>query len=259
MEASSRRFWKEPPDRTTTPPAAPRRRPRRRPPRPPRGRRRRSRAARPSGTEVGGTAAMSGAGSPKPPGVGRGRRVAGQPLELDRGLPLVGDRLANAEDRGHGIEEPAHPRRERRVDAEALADERPALPGHRQAGALELDARRRARAHGSPPRRLAAPRRRGGRGARTREVRAQELAAPERAVRPEAGPVEDESERRTRLAVLRQAGGGVGVVMLDAEEAGVLLLRPARGEVPGMQVVGDQAGSTSSIARYSSRSVTKAR
>ena len=38
-----------------------------------------------------------------------------------------------------------------------------------------------------------------------REVAAQQLAAPERAVGPVAGPVEDERERRAGLAVLGEA------------------------------------------------------
>ena len=53
-----------------------------------------------------------------------------------------------------------------------------------------------------------------------REVAAQQLAAPERPVGAVAGAVEDERERRPGLAVLGEARGGVGVVVLDADELG---------------------------------------
>src|SRR5205085_2935859 len=48
-----------------------------------------------------------------------------------------------------------------------------------------------------------------------REVAAQELPAPERSVGAVAGPVEDERERRALLPVLREAGRGMRVVVLD--------------------------------------------
>ena len=52
------------------------------------------------------------------------------------------------------------------------------------------------------------------------EVAAEELPAPERPVRPQAGAVEDECERRPLLAVLGKAGGGVGMVVLHLDERG---------------------------------------
>src|SRR5581483_10206885 len=62
-------------------------------------------------------------------------------------------------------------------------------------------------------------------------------AAPEGAVRPEAGAVEDERERGAGLAVLGEAGGRVRVAVLDADELRVLLERPLRGEVLRVEVV----------------------
>src|SRR6185436_17449504 len=99
-------------------------------------------------------------------------------------------------------EEPAHPGRERGVELEARADFRPALPGHIQAGALEVrggDAPRLA------DRRLAARQRHGiepREPLERREAAAQQLAAPERPVRAVAGAVEDERQRGPLLAVL---------------------------------------------------------
>ena len=58
------------------------------------------------------------------------RRVAGQVLELDRGLALVAHLLAHAEQRGDCVEETARARGERRVHLQALAHERPALERH---------------------------------------------------------------------------------------------------------------------------------
>ena len=74
------------------------------------------------------------------------------------------------------------------------------------------------------------------------EVAAQQLAAPERPVGSVARPVEDERERRPFLAVLGEAGRGVGVVMLDADELRVLLERPLGRQVLGMEVVRDDLG-----------------
>ena len=71
------------------------------------------------------------------------------------------------------------------------------------------------------------------------QVATQELAAPEGAVGAVTGAVEDECERRTCLPVLGEACRRVGVVVLDAHKLGVLLERPFRREVLGMEVVGD--------------------
>ena len=81
------------------------------------------------------------------------------------------------------------------------------------------------------------------------QVAAEELAAPQRPVRAVPGAVEDQRERRPRLAVLGEAGGRVGVVVLHADQLGVLLERPLRREVLRVEVVRDHAGLTSSIER----------
>ena len=54
--------------------------------------------------------------------------------------------------------------------------------------------------------------------------------------------VEDECERRRCYAVLGEAGGGVGVVVLYAHELRVLLECPARRGIVGVQVAGDDLG-----------------
>ena len=180
--------------------------------------------------------------SPKRHGYGSAGVVAGELLELDRRLALVADVLAHAEQRRDGVEEAAHART-RAAGSSFRLSRTSAQRGqrHRQAGALEVrggDAPRLA------DRRLAA-------GQRHRlevrepleagEVAAQQLAAPERPVGAVAGAVEDERERRARLAVLGEARRGVRVVVLDADELGVLLERPLRREVLGVEVVRDDA------------------
>ena len=75
-----------------------------------------------------------------------------------------------------------------------------------------------------------------------RKVAAEELRAPERPIRPVAGAVEDEREPGTLLAVLGEAGGGVRVMVLDADGFGVLLECPLGRQVLGVEVVGDDLG-----------------
>ena len=91
------------------------------------------------------------------------------------------------------------------------------------------------------------------------QVAAKQLAAPERPVRAVPRPVEDESERRPFFTVLGQAGRGVRVVVLDADQLRLLLEGPLRGQVLGMEVVRDYFGSIASIASMSTRSERKAR
>ena len=117
--------------------------------------------------------------------------------------------------RGNGTGRPASSRYEA-ADAPGLADRR-------------LAARQR---HGLEP----------GDPLEAGEVAAQQLAAPERPVGAVAGAVEDERQRRAGLAVLGQARGGVRVVVLHADELRVLLERPLRREVVGVEVVGDRLG-----------------
>jgi hypothetical protein len=67
----------------------------------------------------------------------------------------------------------------------------------------------------------------------------EQLAAPHGPVRPVARAVEDRADGVAGLAVLGQAGGQVGVVVLHADELQALLLARPRGrEVVRVQVVG---------------------
>ena len=71
----------------------------------------------------------------------------------------------------------------------------------------------------------------------------EQLAAPHRAVEPEAGAVEDRPDRRAALAVLGQAGGEVRVVVLHADELDALARERVGGrEVVRVQVVRDDLG-----------------
>ncbi len=152
--------------------------------------------------------------------------VAGQLLQLDRGLALVAHPLAHPEQRRHGVEEAPGARRERRVDLEALAHERPALERHRSSGPLEIRGRHPPRL---PDRGLAAGQRHRlemGDPLERGEVAAQQLAAPERPVRSHPGPVEDDGQRLAGLAVLGEAGGRVSVVVLHLDERQALRRAP---------------------------------
>ena len=118
----------------------------------------------------------------------------------------------------------------------------PALPRHGQAGRFEVG---RGHAPRLPDRRLAAGQRHGvepGEPFEAFEVAVEELAAPDRPVRPVPRAVEDECERRALFAVLGEARCRVRVVVLDADERKALLLRPLRREVLGVEVVGDRLG-----------------
>src|SRR5678815_5153319 len=94
----------------------------------------------------------------------------------------VGRLLADAEDRGDGVEEPAHAGRAHRFELQALAHELPPRPRHRQARSFEMncsDAPRLA------DRRLSSWERYGlevRQALEPVEVAAQQLAAPQRSV-----------------------------------------------------------------------------
>ena len=77
---------------------------------------------------------------------------------------------------------------------------------------------------------------------RSNDARSQRRSSPPQIVPsvPQAGAVEDERQRRPFFAVLGEAGGGVCVVVLDLDERQVLLVRPLRREVLGMEVAGDR-------------------
>ena len=135
------------------------------------------------------------------------------------------------------------PGRERRVELEALAHERPsARHGTGSARLFEVE---RCDAPRLADRRLASRQRHRleVRDALERsEVAAQQLAAPERPVGAKARAVEDERERRPLLAVLGEASGGVRVMVLDADELQHPALRPLRREVLRVEVVRDESG-----------------
>ncbi len=67
-----------------------------------------------------------------------GGRRARQLLKLDRRLALGGHRLPHTQNRGDRIEEPAHPRGERSVHPEGVADELPSLPRHGSTDSSEV-------------------------------------------------------------------------------------------------------------------------
>ena len=222
----------------------------------PTGRRRRCRAARPAARRRAAVASASprwkrvaitrgarlGRGAQRPRRAGRARaspstsadlvdavhaRVV-RGLELDRGLPLVGDDACRS---------PAR--------AATASNSRPALvvTGECDAGARPCARRRAAGRRPHPPPRPgrhlppchldhATPIRHGSRTARVAarqphgaevadplepaQVAGEQLAAPDGAVAAVARAVEDRADRRPGLPVLGQAGRQVGVVVLDA-------------------------------------------
>ena len=144
--------------------------------------------------------------------------AVGERLELDRGLALVGDRVAEAAERGDGVEQAAHARRRRRGEAGAgeLGD---LLPLRRGTSRPISSSHAQAIRHGS---RIAAspPGIRTGHSwpirSKPAQVAAQQLAAPDRAVGAVAGAVVDRARRRLD-AVLGEARREVGVVVLDGD------------------------------------------
>ena len=243
VESSSRRFWKLPPERTTVRGLVRLRAGRRRP---------------------GGDRLVERGGDLRPgPSRARARRSsryeAGRCRRSATGTARPGGRRRAARARS-----PPGPRSDtvsRTPSRAATASKRRPMP--EESGALTLRLSRTSchRGHGTgrPPRsrwtaamrhgsRIAASPPGSGTGSRCAsalergEVAAQQLAAPERPVGPVAGAVEDERERRALLAVLGEAGGRVRVVVLDADELAVLLERPLRREVLGVEVVGDDLG-----------------
>ncbi len=128
------------------------------------------------------------------------------------------------------------------VELQALAHERPRAATAPAARRARGGRRPSATARGSPPRRRAAARARGGRRARSRRGRSAAARRP-RASRP----CRSRCRRRRARAPgpsrrARPGSGRVGVVVLDADELGVLLERPLRRQVLGMEVVRDDLG-----------------
>ena len=75
------------------------------------------------------------------------------------------------------------------------------------------------------------------------QVADQDLAAPDRPVRPVARAVEDRADRRALDAVLGEARGEVRVVVLDADQLQAVALERVGGRrVVGVEVVGDDLG-----------------
>ena len=168
--------------------------------------------------------------------LGHGKRIGravggiGGRLELDRRLSLVVHLGTDAAERGHCVEQTPGARGERR--GHAGADELTDLPpGRRVDHSVEASRRRRRRlvegcrepgachAPGLPDRRLAARhphREEQAHALEALEVAEQELPAPDRAVVSVAGAVEDRADRGSGLAVLREAGRQVGVVVLTS-------------------------------------------
>ena len=177
----------------------------------------------------------------------------GELLELDGGLALVVDRVADAEQGGGRVEQAARAGGQRGVHAPG---------GHRgHGGPLVLVAaghvpRRgvaqvgRGHPPGLPDRGRAAGHRDGGEVAAalvSGEVGHEELAAPDGAVGAVAGAVEGHPDDRAvlgRVAVVGQAGGDVGVVVLHADQVQALVgvgefQRVLGGQVLRVQVVRD--------------------
>ena len=73
-----------------------------------------------------------------------------------------------------------------------------------------------------------------------RQLGDQKFAAPDSAVEPEPEPIECDADRRTLRAVIGQACGNMGMMVLHADELDAFQFeRVFRREVLRMQVVGD--------------------
>ena len=129
---------------------------------------------------------------PEAPGIRLSGREAGELFQPDGGLSFVGRALPDPEHRCNGVEEPSHSTRERRRELEALSHLPPARPRDVEAGALEVDGRNAPRLGD----RCRSARQRNGLQMREAleltKVAPEELAAPERPIRPVSRSVEDE-------------------------------------------------------------------
>ena len=179
----------------------------------------------------------------------------GELLQLDRGLPLVVDRVAHPEQRGHRVEQAAGAGGERRVDPFPREREHVAPPvlvplddvqvSRPAAGERGVQVRR-----GHPPRlpdrggtARHRDRREVPRPAELGQVGDQELTAPDRAVGAVPGPVERDPDDRAGLAVVGQAGGDVRVVVLDPRQVHPVQVQGVLGgQVLRVQVVGHHLG-----------------
>ena len=158
--------------------------------------------------------------SPRVPDDRAGMRAVslavGERLELDRGLALVGDRVADAAERGDRVEQAAHARRHRRGEAGAgeRGDLFPLPAATRRRRSRPATRTPSARARGSRPRRPASAPATGGRAARSRRGRRAAARRPRRCrrcrsrcrrrSRPPRAP------RRARRGTPRGGRGGAG-------------------------------------------------
>ena len=161
----------------------------------------------------------------------------GDAFEQHRRLTFEGGAPPDAQQSGSGVEDPAHARCRRRIDAsrEHWRDgRRGRLVGEaaRDFGYAPATGKRRG---GHPPR-LACrdiPARQAqwcdvAKALPTRAVHAEQFAAPRTSVRAEAHAVERKSEHRRSAPVLGDDRGNVRVVMLDAVVPNAAALREPR-------------------------------
>ena len=206
---------------------------------------------------------------------GDGPAVAGRDLEVDGGLRLVLGHVAEAEQRGGGIEEASRRGRERRVEPAGdlgpehgnLARIEPRREGRHEVGVEGRLAGPVARAPGTlartnglgaedvperhPPGLL-----HGERPARQRrppeprkpsvpgQIRGEDLPAPQRPIVAHPEAVVGDADERIGEPVLRGARDDVGVVVLDRDAplGGEVCDGVLRGEVLGVEVVGRDLG-----------------
>ena len=182
--------------------------------------------------------------------------IRGPSLKLNCSLTLVRHLRAQPAERGHGVEQAPHARG-LRGHGGALADAGDGVPAaavddscERLGQVRSLAARRCEPRAGHPPR-LAhgtlpaghAHRAQRGGALERHEVADEDLSTPDRAVGAVARAVVDRSDGRAFEAVLGEARGQMGVVVLDAREVRAVQLEGERRRgVVGVQVMRDQLG-----------------
>ena len=183
---------------------------------------------------------------------GRGR------LEQAGGFALVAGHLDEAQQRRHGVEEPAGRAAGRAVETAQhhLADHR-ALDAHaveQAAGGLGILEAAQVQKAERVARRLAHGRRAARQGPvgemggadEVRLVADEHLASPQRAVGAVARPVERDADDLAPLVRLGERRSDVGVVVLDLDERRPVglgaLARPLRAQILGVEVAGEDVG-----------------
>ena len=183
-----------------------------------------------------------------------GVAAAGQVLEFDGRLALVGDLLTDAEQAGDGVEQPAHAAtwEPGRHHGKSVAPEcayrrrrprRPA-PGHpptrRPARRSRSSAMRAGLRTAPSPPGSANGARCPARVNRAGSVIDEKFTAPDGSVRPVAGAVVgDRHHRRIQPVVFGHQRNRVRVVVLHGHHVEVLSVRPSGGGVRRMQIAGD--------------------